>query len=295
MIIKDEIEYLTKKEAVEKFNISEVYLNKYKKYGLKTYIFDEIEYFTEKDKSKFDLLPNFYVYIVFDGSKKGVYSYGSYSFEYEPFYVGKGKFDRYKMHLEKTEINAKRNINSYKNNKIKKLKRENKEIIIEKYYINLFETDALQKEEILIKTIGLKENGGPLTNLTNGGEAGANLSRESKAKMIASKKEWYKHNIHPMQGKKHSPETIEKFKKRPHIKWTKEQKQNLKKIRCAHKNKSQTLKWKCINPNGEEFIVYGLGEFCRNNNLQQAHMFLVAKGDRLHHKGWKCEYYESKD
>lgn len=292
MLIINEKTYLTRKEAMEKFNISSVYLKTSQKYGLKSYLFDDVEYFTEEDKKVFDALPHFYVYIIFDGSKKGEYRYGDYMFDCEPFYVGKGKFDRYLVHFGNSEIN--KNNNPYKNNKIRKLKTENKEIIVEKYFIDLSENDAFEKEEMLIKTIGIKQDGGPLTNLTYGGDGGSQMSLESKNKMIASKKEWYKHNIHPLQGKHHSPETIEKFKNRKMPKWSKEQKENLKKIRCKNKNKNQTMQWKCINPEGKEFIVYGLGEFCRNNNLQQAHMFAVAKGERTHHKGWKCEYYESK-
>jgi hypothetical protein len=284
---------LTKKEAIEKFGISDVYLKTCKKYGLKSHFIDEVEYFTEEDKKEFDLLPQFYVYIFFDGSKKGEYRYGEYVFDYKPFYVGKGKFDRFSAHL-----NVGKNVksyNQYKTNKINKLKNEKIEIIVEKYFIDLTEEDAFEKEEILIKTIGIKQDGGPLTNLTYGGVGGKQMSLESKNKMIASKKEWYKHNKHPLQGKHHSAATREKMRNRIMPKWSKEQKENLKKVRCNNKNKTQTMQWKCINPEGKEFIVYGLGEFCRNNNLQQAHMFSVAKGDRPHHKGWKCEYYKSKD
>jgi hypothetical protein len=281
--------YFTKKEALEVFKTSYAYLKTYKKYGMKSYFFDEVEYYTEEDKKEFESLPHFYVYVLFDSSKKHKYQYEDYSCDYEPFYVGKGKFDRCLSHFSE---NAK-TYNQYKTNKINKLKKEKIEIIIEKPFINLTELDAFKKEEILIKKLGIKLDGGPLTNLTYGGIGGTQMSLESKMKMIASKKEWYKHNVHHLQGKHHSPEAIKKMKEVPRMKWSKEQKENLKNVRCENKNKSQTMYWKCINPEGEEFIVYGLGEFCRNNNLQQAHMFSVAKGRRRHHKNWKCEYYES--
>jgi len=61
----------------------------------------------------------FYTYIYLDSRKPGKYSYngGKDCFDYEPFYVGKGKGDRYYDHVEEA---IKSNKNNYKLNKIKK-------------------------------------------------------------------------------------------------------------------------------------------------------------------------------
>jgi len=142
--------------------------------------------------------------------------------------------------------------------------------------------------------IGNRYSHGPLTNLDNG-LSGISKPESVRRKISETKKRQYASGevIHPMLGKKFSKKSILlRVNKMKGMKWNKEQKENLKKIRCKYKNKSQTKYWKVISPNGEEKIVYGLGEFCRNNNLQQSHMFSVAKGHRKHHKKWKCEYYK---
>ena len=123
---------------------------------------------------------NFYVYIYLDPRK---YQYGEYSFDYEPFYVGKGKDERCYVHLN---IYGK---NHYKNNKIKKILFEGHDL--KKYIIkvdeNLSEQEAFELEIKLISLIGRK-NDGPLTNLTDGGEGmcGYKFSDETKKKMSES-------------------------------------------------------------------------------------------------------------
>ena len=59
---------------------------------------------------------NFYTYIYLDVRKPGVYKCGDYVWDYEPFYVGKGKGGRYLDHLKENRLKY----HSYKNNKIKK-------------------------------------------------------------------------------------------------------------------------------------------------------------------------------
>jgi hypothetical protein len=100
---------------------------------------------------------NYYVYIYLDSRKPGIYKYGEYEFDYEPFYIGKGKEKR---------IIDKYNRNKYFNNLIGKI-----DPVIRKFKENLSENESLNLECDLIKIIGRKDlNNGPLVNLTNGGE-----------------------------------------------------------------------------------------------------------------------------
>ncbi len=136
-------------------------------------------------------MDNFYVYVYLDPRKPGSYIYGSYSFEYEPIYVGKGKDGRIFGHLD--EAYNFKDTNKFKCNKIRKIKFEtgNDPIVI-KYFENLTEEKSFEFEIDMIKTIG-KGNHGPLTNLTDGGSGGVthNATEEEKLKAsIRFKKLW---------------------------------------------------------------------------------------------------------
>jgi len=102
----------------------------------------------------------FYVYIYLDPRKSGVFKYGSYEFNYEPFYVGKGKDERWKDKK-----------NDHCEYKINKIKSSGFETIRMKIIENLEENYSFEVEKELIKLIG-KEilNEGPLTNIADGGE-----------------------------------------------------------------------------------------------------------------------------
>lgn len=193
----------------------------------------------------------YYVYVYLDPRKKGKFIYGDYRFEYEPFYVGKGKDYRHKRHLNESQLSDK----SHKSNLIKKLISNGQypNIIILKSEI--FEVEAFELERSLISIIGRFDLGtGPLTNKTDGGEGisgykwtdeqklknkgrkpsrlGLKTSEEHKQKISQAnkgktwyndddrvrkfselKKTQYSGENNPFFGKNHSEETLKKISK----------------------------------------------------------------------------------
>ena len=163
----------------------------------------------------------FYVYIYLDPRKPGSYSYSGlnnnrYVFEYEPFYVGKGKDSQYLSHIKEATGNNKKIWNPLKTNKIKKIIGEYGCFpIIIKIKENLNESDSFNLEKNTIKTIGrLNIDNGPLTNLTNGGDgvSGFLYSEEwkkwNRERFVGKKSPLYgkKGSLHPSYGYKHTDE-----------------------------------------------------------------------------------------
>jgi len=98
----------------------------------------------------------FYVYIYLDPRKPGNYEYNNYRFNYEPFYVGKGKNNRYWSHISEA-IKNRKYYNMYLFNKIRKIILEDFEIIIIKLQENLIEYDAFLLESKIINLIGRRD------------------------------------------------------------------------------------------------------------------------------------------
>jgi len=125
----------------------------------------------------------FYVYVYLDPRKPGKFVYGEYEFDYEPFYVGKGKGDRIKAHLSNQGRN-KNNVLKYE--KINHILELGLDPIAIKYKENLSEDDSYNLEKDMIIKIGrLYPHTGPLTNISDGGDGshGYQWTDESKKKM----------------------------------------------------------------------------------------------------------------
>ena len=151
------------------------------------------------------------IYVFLDHRKKGDYFYGNYKFDYEPIYVGKGNLNRPKNH--KYRFNSSPSRFHYKYMKIiEETGLEPLYIILEK---NLNEEESFKKEIELIRLIGKIEDGGTLTNITDGGEGSSGIIK--------------------------SKHTIDKFKisiNQKYIKNLKKRKENfIKKCNIIHNNK----------------------------------------------------------
>jgi len=140
----------------------------------------------------------YYVYVYLDTRKPGNYNYGELKFNYLPFYVGKGKRNRYREHL----INAYKNYdkkgkdnNSHKCGTIRHIKEQTGSdplILIIKHFDD--ELESLNYEKFIIENIGRTHlKNGPLTNLTEGG-CGATITDETKRKLSELNKGKYNSN-----------------------------------------------------------------------------------------------------
>lgn len=235
-------------------------------------------------------IPNgYYVYIYLDTRNKGKYQYEDLTFDYEPFYVGKGKGRRAYKHIYEAMKNF--NSNKHKNNKIKKIIEETSQLpIIIIYKKELTNDEAIQIEKDLIAKIGRKDLGfGTLINYTNGGEGSEGYKHTTETKNKWSQQR--KGNNHPLH------------KKGGHSDLTKQyMKENWVGKNNNHYGKLQTEKQKNIAkeinskeyiitfPNGQQIQIKNMREFCKEYNLSASKMCLVAQGKRNHHKNYKCDY-----
>lgn len=144
-----------------------------------------------------------------------------------PCYVGKGKGSRILRHFKESERRPNRQLAAI----FKKAKRLGQEVIAVKIHENLLEYDAYAYEIALIRAIGRKVDGGPLVNLTLGGEGGSGISRKGqlagreftlehrkkisealKGHVVSDKSRVRASEIH--KGKKIKPEQLELMRSR---------------------------------------------------------------------------------
>jgi len=101
---------------------------------------------------------------------------------YKPFYVGKGNGARSHSHVKLAETTS---LNSHKLNKIRKILAAGYEVVVGKTKL-MTEAKAFAKEVELISTIGRTSYGGPLTNLTDGGDGAAGFVFTEKDRKACS-------------------------------------------------------------------------------------------------------------
>ncbi len=139
--------------------------------------------------------PIFYVYVAF--RPNGV-----------PFYVGKGRRRRCFDFVTSRSLHFRR------------IAGDGERIPIVKIATELTEAQAFEAERALIAAIGRESNGGPLVNLTDGGEgvSGYKRTEAAREKMRARKySEATRAKMRAAQlGRKHSEETLAKMNGRKH-------------------------------------------------------------------------------
>ena len=105
---------------------------------------------------------------------------------------------------------------------------------------------------------------------------GRKMPPESVARMAAK-----------MRGRKLSPEAIERMKLAQQARELSPEFRAAMGKRAKEANSKQYV---ATSPNGEEFEVTGLADFCRSNGLCRTQMSNCANGKATHYKGWKCRF-----
>lgn len=246
---------------------------------------------------------NFYVYVYLDPRKPGKYTYNEYTFDFEPFYIGKGKGNRFNNHLIKYKLRT--NKNKMFVNKILKIQSSQMQPIIIKVQENLNEQTSFQLEKSLIISIGRKDkNLGTLTNMTDGGEGSSGYIMTDKQKEKCRQTAIKYSDKHSKRMKENNPtndplvrEKISQIKQiqnkgsgNPMFgKLGKDNpnfgKPNPNAIDAMTKSK---IKYKCtlLSPSNETIEVTNLNEFFQRIGINSSKIYQVIKGKRKSHKGW---------
>lgn len=122
----------------------------------------------------------YYVYVISDPRKEGPFKYGEWTAACQPIYVGMGSGKRHINTLKSSGNNP------YKTNKMHSIRRSGHEPILRFARTGLSLKEAYALEIKLIAAIGRRTAGGPLTNLTRGGEGVVDPSPSTIKKMRAS-------------------------------------------------------------------------------------------------------------
>ena len=243
----------------------------------------------------------FYVYVYLNPLKPGKYKYDNLTFDFEPFYVGKGKGKRFLDHLVNQEGSVE------KNTLIHQLLDSNNYPIIIKTKENILEDVSFKEEKNLIRLIGRKVlNEGPLLNIQPGGEGFSgwvitdNWREKNKQGLI---KRWKNANLE--FRKKHgekirksfdNPITKEKLSKNAKKLWAEERERmtsyqqlpHVKEIKSKTSIEKLSKTYILISPTNERFLTNRLKEFCKEYKICYDSLLSIAKGNHISCKGWIC-------
>jgi hypothetical protein len=231
----------------------------------------------------------YYIYALLNTLKPGEYIYGDYKFDYEPFYIGKGKAKRIKTTLNKRNNNYNKKIIA---SNIKKAGKEIVSILLHDSIEN--EMLAYDLEKNIISIIGRSiKNEGPLTNISTGGKYDKNIldkiklghgtkkiSNETRLKISLANKGRIK--TEEERKKLSISHTGKKLSEKTKLKLS-----NINSVPKPNIRKT----FEIISPNGIVYITNHLEEFCIQHGLNYNSMTALSRGKRKtnNHKNWKCK------
>jgi hypothetical protein len=143
----------------------------------------------------------YYVYALLDPRKPGAFRYALGSgrfatFDHEPFYIGKGKGNRIRVHVPTALLGVEQ---TFKARRIRRIHAQGFSVIEKKSKRTYDEAEAFEFERMLIQAIGRQDlKKGPLCNLTDGGDGVPNLNAEARKRISKSSQNWWK-NMTPAE------------------------------------------------------------------------------------------------
>lgn len=204
---------------------------------------------------------DYYVYCFLDPRKPGKYLYDDLAFDFEPFYIGKGRAKRIRQHFTPYDLSA----NNLKTTKIKAIFNKNLKPIEQILFSNLTEAEALDKEIEIVKLIGRKDrNLGPLTNMTDAGDGVSGYDYTEEEKRQRSIKASGKGN--GFYGKKHILSSTELLSR---------------KVYQIDKDTDEVVK---------EYPSMSMA--AKETNSREPHIRDCCKGSRNTHNGFKWKYVD---
>ncbi len=236
-------------------------------------------------------MENSSIYAILDPRKPGIYTYPGcdFVFDYEPIYIGKGTgncYSRKYRHLKDTLSITQKN-NPIKINKIQAIRKENLEPIFILIKTKLARDVSYKIEIEYIKFIGrIIDKTGPLTNVSVGGEAGAQgvIVSEDRKRLLSEK---MKNSYHYLRGKSMSEELKNKLRK-AHLgkKPSEETKKLYSKMRTGKPLLKKRKSYSAKSPTGEIVFFTGLIEFCNKNGINCGDVSRCLRNINKSAKGW---------